>query len=275
MVKRDSLVFRCLNFLFWCVIKLEREKAVPKVEEKIHKRREKKEKKKEKKERDGKKLKKLDYALSGCKDDQLEKSDLTEEHEPPVCYISDGSHNSNKRKRETLSSSECRVDGNIIKIRFSLKKSRKPDESPSKEPVCSTSGRADTSTPPKAQEQCHPWSEKTNTSSLVPAQEPWCHDELREQISSSSGTFVYDNEMQKAALQYKTLIEDWMPLPLQVLQNDDEGDDWLFMKKQKAKPIAKMSEVHSDVTCASSTSFPRAHFLPEAQIYALPYVVPF
>ena len=118
MVNHYSLVFlpALLNFLLWCVIKLEREKVLPKLEQKIHKKREKKEKRKEKKEQEKsqgliKKFKKLDDVLSGYKDDQLEKSDLTEEQEPPVCYISDGSQNSNKRKRETLSSSECRVDG--------------------------------------------------------------------------------------------------------------------------------------------------------------------
>ncbi|XWS14439.1 hypothetical protein CRYUN_Cryun35bG0009500 [Craigia yunnanensis] len=262
-------------------IKLEREKVVPKVEEKILKKREKEEKKKERKEKEKtqgliKKFKKLDDILSGFKDDQLEKSDLTEEQEPPVCYISDGSQNSNKRKRETLSSSECRVDGNIIKIRFSLKKPLELDASLSEELVCSTSGRADSSTLPKSQEQCYRWSRKPNTSSPVPEQKLWCDDEWREPIPSSSGTSVYDNEMQKTALQYKTLIHDWMPLPLQVKRNDDDDNDWLFMSKQQGKPAAKRSQVDDDVTCrATATSCPRAHFLPEAEIYALPYTVTF
>lgn len=105
-----------LNLLFWFP-KLEREKVLPKTERKIHKRREKKEKKKkERKEKEkthgiSKKLKKLDDDLNGDKDEQLGNSDLTEEHEPPVCYLSDGTQNSNKRKRETPSSSECRVNG--------------------------------------------------------------------------------------------------------------------------------------------------------------------
>ena len=107
------------------MIKLEREKVVPKVEQKIRKKREKEEKKKERKEKEKtqgliKKFKKLDDVLSGFKDDQLEKSDLTEEQEPPVCYISDGSQNSNKRKRETLSSSECRVDGEFCSLFYQM-----------------------------------------------------------------------------------------------------------------------------------------------------------
>ncbi|XVE94532.1 hypothetical protein REPUB_Repub02eG0016900 [Reevesia pubescens] len=263
-------------------IKLERDKVLPKTEQKILKKREKKERKgKEKTQGVTKKIKKLDDVLNGYKDDQLEKSDLTEEHEAPVCYISDGSQNSNKRKRETLSSSQCRIDGNVIKIRFSLKKPRESDASLSEEPVCSTSGRADSSAQPKgpkAEEQCHPWSKKSNNSTPLPELKPRLDDESREQIPFSSGTSAYENEMYKAALQYKTLIEDWVPLPLQVVQNADDhhDDDWLFMKKQQVKPAAKRSEVDNDVTSrASATSYPRAYFLPEAEIYALPYTVPF
>ncbi|XVF63655.1 hypothetical protein PTKIN_Ptkin09bG0104200 [Pterospermum kingtungense] len=224
-----------------------------------------------------KKYKKVDDVLSGNKDDQLEKSDLTEEQGPPVCYISDGSQNSNKRKRETLSSSnECRVNGNIVKIRFSLKKPRVPDASLSEELVCSTSGRADSSTLPKAQEQCDPLSKRPNASTPVPEQKLLC-DERRVTVPSSSGASVYDNRLQKAALQYKSLIEDWMPLPLQVELDDDDDNDngWLFETKRQGESAFKRSEVDSNFSCAGATSYPRAHFLPEAEIYALPYSVPF
>ncbi|XP_022769215.1 uncharacterized protein LOC111312828 [Durio zibethinus] len=265
-------------------IKLEKEKVLPKTEQKIHRKREKEKKKvgKEKEKTRGltKKFKKLDDVLSGCKDEQLENSDLTEEHEAPVCYISDGSQNSNKRKREnqTLSSSQCRVDGNTIKIRFTLKKPREPDATLSKEPVCSTSGRSDSSTQPEAQEQRYPGSKKANTIIPVPEQKLWPNDERGKQIPSSSVISAYENEMQKASLLYTTLIEDWMPLPFQVEQNavDDNDDDWLFMANHQGKPTAKRSKVDNNVTCrASASSCPRAHFLPEAEICALPYTVPF
>ncbi|XVE69698.1 hypothetical protein DITRI_Ditri10aG0011900 [Diplodiscus trichospermus] len=255
-------------------IKLEREKVLPKTKQNIRKRK-KEEKRKERKEKEKaqgliKKYKKLDDVVGGFKDDQLEKSDITEEHEPPVYHISDVSHNSNKRKRETISSttSECRVDGNVIKIKFSLKKLCEPDASLSEDPACSTSGRADSSTPPKAQDQCYPCTS-------VPERVQWCGKECREPIPSSSAASVSDNRMQKAVLQYKTLIEDWMPLPLQVKQNDDD-DDWLFMTKQQGKPMAKRFEFDNVVKCrVAATSCPSAYLLPEVDIYALPYTVPF
>lgn len=128
MVNYDCLLPAILNFLFWCAIKLDKENVLAEIEQKVHKKRESKEKKKEKEEKrkerkeEGtrallKKYKKLDDVFNGYKDDQLQKSDITEEHGPPVCYISDGSQNRNKRKRDnTLSSNECRVDGECLFI---------------------------------------------------------------------------------------------------------------------------------------------------------------
>ncbi|XP_007017860.2 PREDICTED: uncharacterized protein LOC18591588 [Theobroma cacao] len=269
-------------------IKLEREKVLPKTERKIHKRREKKEKKKkERKEKEkthgiSKKLKKLVDDLNGDKDEQLGNSDLTEEHEPPVCYLSDGTQNSNKRKRETPSSSECRVNGSI-KIRFSFKKPRESDASLCEERVCSTSGRADCSTQPIAQEQPDPSNQKENIITHVPEQKIttvleqklWRDNERKQQIPSS-GTSVFGNKMKKAALQYKTLLEDLMPLPLQLQNHDDYDDDWLFKSKQQGKHAGERSKVDDDVRCPTiATSCPRAHFLPDVEIYALPYTVPF
>ncbi|XP_016702952.1 uncharacterized protein [Gossypium hirsutum] len=257
-----SSISACLNFILCCAIKLEREKVLPKTEQKIHKERE-KEKKKKRKEKDKtqgaiKKLKKLEDVLDAYKDDQLERSDLTEEHEPPVCYISDGSQNSHKRKRDTASYSECSVDGNIIKIRFSLKKPRASDASiSSEEPACSSSGRTDSIQEPNC------------TIASVPELKLQHDDGRKEQGSSSSGTLL------KAALQYKTFIEDWMPPLLEAELNNDGDEDWLLTKKQLGKPAAKRPD-DNDHTCVASASLhPSAHFLPAAEIYALPYTVPF
>lgn len=130
----------------------------------------------------------------------------------------------------------------------------------------------------KAQEQCEP-SKKPNITTPVPERKLCGEDERREPIPSSSGKSRYDKKMQKKALQYKTLIENWTPLPLQFDQindNDDDGDDWLSLTKHQGKPVAKSYEVDCNVACrAGATSYPRAHFLPEAEIYALPYSVPF
>ncbi|KAK8478724.1 hypothetical protein V6N13_049300 [Hibiscus sabdariffa] len=302
-------------------IKLERGTVLPKSELKPHKKREKKQKKEEKtKDKKGKDkyqcLGKLDDVLNLYKDDdRLERSDLTEEHEPPVCYISDGSQNSHKRKRETTSHSEFRVEGNKIKIRFSLKKPCS-DASISKESACCSSGRADSnqelscsvasvpllklshdngkkvnglSSEPSSVDPVpqlkllHDDGRKVHSPSSEPIcsvapvpQQKVCHDIEMKFKRPSSRTLANDNKILKAAFQYKVLIEDWLPPLLQPELNDyDSGDDWLLPKKQLGKPAAKRSDDYDVLCAASSSSWPQAHYLPEAEIYALPYTVPF
>ena len=83
------------------IIKIER----PIVDSKKLHRKEKKEKKKEKKLKKEKKSLEQKYSTTktvSYESEQLEKSCLTEEYEQPqVGYLSDGSQNSKKRRRET------------------------------------------------------------------------------------------------------------------------------------------------------------------------------
>ncbi|KAK8512574.1 hypothetical protein V6N13_082884 [Hibiscus sabdariffa] len=274
-------------------VKLDRESVLPKSEQKLLKLREKKEKKKGEKgnyktQSSTKKFEKLDDILNGFKGhDQLEKSELTEEHEPPVCYISDGSQSSHKRKRETVSYSECRVEGSKIKIKFSFKKPRQSDSLTGEEPFCSSNGRVVSSQnlsclvpPVPEQKLLLDGRNKRQYPSSVPSsfsEQGLRHNDGRKvQVPSYRTTSSKENKILKAALQYKTLIEDWLPTVLHPELDDDEnGDDWLLPKKRLDKPLVRRSD-DSNVLChSSSTSWPRAQYLPEAEVFALPYTVPF
>ncbi|KAL4280096.1 hypothetical protein GQ457_03G038000 [Hibiscus cannabinus] len=170
-------------------------------------RREKKQESKRKDKAQGltKEFKMLDDSLNVNKHGQSENSDLTEEHEAPACYTSDGSQNSNKRKRETLFPDECRVDGNIVK---NSKKPREPDASLS---------------------------------------EP-----------------------------YESFFEDWMPPPLIELNDDNNGDRWFLKIKHQEQPAAKTSKLDSGVTWRGGATLGScAQFLSDAEIFALPYTIPF
>ncbi|KAE8690333.1 Glutathione S-transferase family protein isoform 1 [Hibiscus syriacus] len=280
-------------------LKLERERVLPKSEQKLHKKRE-GEKVKKNKDKKGKnktqclskKFKKLDDVQCGYKDEvQLEKSNITEEHEPPAGYISEGSQNSLKRKRETVPHSECRVDGKKIKIRFTLKTPHGSDATISKESACSSGVSADSNQNSRSsvasapqRELWHnvglkehsPPSEPSCSVASVPQQKLWHDVEKKEKHPSSSRTSARDNKIFRAALQYETLIENWLPPMLEPeLNDDDSGDDWLLPKRQLGKPAAKRLD-DNDVHChSSSTSCPRAHYLPDAEMYALPFTVPF
>ncbi|KAK8997006.1 hypothetical protein V6N11_020499 [Hibiscus sabdariffa] len=274
-------------------IKLERDSVLSKTELKLLKKREKKEKKKYEKgnyrtQSSTKKFKKLDDDQSGYKvEEQLEKSELTEEHEPPVCYISDGSQNSHKRKSEMVSYSECRVDGNKIKIKFSFKKPRQSESLTVEDPLSSGNACVDSIqslsclVPPVPEQKLFlDDGSKRQDPSLVPScsvsGQDLQHNDGRKVQVPSFRTSSKESKILKAELQYKTLIEDWLPPVFHPeLDNDDNGDDWLLPKKRLDKPVAHRS-VDNNVPChSSSTSWPRAQYLPDAEVFALPYTVPF
>ncbi|KAK8663250.1 hypothetical protein V6N13_083073 [Hibiscus sabdariffa] len=102
------------------------------------------------------------------------------------------------------------------------------------------------------------------------------HNDGRKVQVPSFKTSSKESKILKAELQYKTLIEDWLPPVLHPeLDNDDNGDEWLLPKKRLDKLVAHRS-VDSNVPChSSSTSWPRAQYLPDAEVFALPYTFTF
>ncbi|XP_075652269.1 uncharacterized protein LOC142622636 [Castanea sativa] len=86
----------------------------------------------------------------------------------------------------------------------------------------------------------------------------------------------HEKKIQRKESAYKTLFENWV-LPPPHYQGDDFGDeDWLLGKKQEDTNGSKRLKAGNDVSsCRCPTSWPHAHYLPEAEIHALPYTVPF
>ena len=84
--------------------------------------------------------------------------------------------------------------------------------------------------------------------------------------------------MQKEGLRYQNLIENWVPP--QILQDvcvDNEDEDWLFGGKSKLEMPEKKRVLRDDsIPCSNTLSlWPRAQYLPEVDMFALPYTVPF
>ncbi|XP_038703429.1 uncharacterized protein LOC119999762 isoform X2 [Tripterygium wilfordii] len=284
-------------------IKLKRENEKAKSELTKEKKRQRQQRKKEKKERkkakffdisddavkklSGEKLcqvEKSGYDLhGGCilkgkneEAEQLERSSLTEEHGMPVSpqsvgYLSDGTQSSKKRK---ASSSDGR---NIVRIKLTLRKHKEPNAMDSGEQSCSTSGRADSHV------QC-----KENT--CVPDQKQWssakqsvarldkeksCLD-LAEVPALDRRAKSYQNKMQKTESLYRNLIQEWLPPSIQLGQENLDDQDWLFGVKRENGNDSKGIAASQDVArCRSPTLWPCAHYLPEANIFALPFTVPF
>ncbi|KAL6995864.1 hypothetical protein U1Q18_005998 [Sarracenia purpurea var. burkii] len=231
--------------------------------------------------------------------EQLERSGLTEEHEQPVCpkdscYSADSAQNINKRKRQASPVIGIRSHGNIIRIRLQPQEHKEPYIAVSEEEkACSTSGRRIETTGKQnsgigqrpTQEEFCPTSVKIDdvcSQSFTPRSN-------KEQSCSTSGGIIISNpwatygstssENGNRVLSslYEDLVENWVPPLLSMEeQKDIEELEWLFQRK-KGPDREKRSIASCDVLCGteSSTLWPRAQYLPEAGLYALPFTVPF
>ncbi|KAL6511881.1 hypothetical protein OROGR_021478 [Orobanche gracilis] len=226
---------------------------------------------------------KVDFLSNGVKvepEQQLERSSLTEEHDKPVCLhapstSSDSTENSNKRKRLPSPPPADGSDGHvkkIIRIRLPLKKHNQPNALANEQHICSTFG-----------------------STNVPSQNEHVvigNRNEREQICSTSRpieTFITKKTlnpsmigpvltpMQRLELQYTNLMDSLMPPQRQDSSLDVDDDlDWL-MKSKNRESCDKRPRVHGDhsMSCSSSSLWPRAQYLQEVDVCALPFTIPF
>lgn len=78
-------------------------------------------------------------------------------------------------------------------------------------------------------------------------------------------------------LQYRNLIKNWVPQPLQFEHADLDDQGWLFGTRKNNGCGVKILKSSLDRSTFEGFSLwpPRACYLPEADIYALPYTIPF
>ncbi|XP_010533871.1 PREDICTED: uncharacterized protein LOC104809551 isoform X1 [Tarenaya hassleriana] len=273
------------------------------------KEKEKKEKRKDKKERHEKSrkcLEKLDNNLEQQylpfkkiqdESEQREKSGLTEEHEQPqnLCYLSDGSQSNNKRKRQEPPAVDSHIkglpydfmdqkvdvlsnlfvgsifylSGKPLRIRFVFRKPKEPEAVPQEERVCSPSVARDTNV------SCVPSGKTSEEEENLPST-----SRGDESIAITIDTKRKKHKRSKES-RYNALFEGWVPPPLcpSVLDIDDEDQDWLFSSKRQGQSTAETVETDKDMTMNLVSSGdplrPKAQFLSEVGIYALPYTTPF
>lgn len=170
--------------------------------------------------------------------------------------------------------------GKIIRIRLSKKPNQTDASANEQQQVCSTSGRADL--PTQNIDDINLRQTKSNgisnTYHVLPL------EISKEQVSSSSKQMklpaisVKDSvmsPMQRIALQYKNLTENCTLPPLEIVSSADDDLDWLFQGKNQGE---KRRVCRNDgLSCSSSLMLwpPRAQHLPEVDVYALPYTIPF
>ncbi|XP_019152787.1 PREDICTED: myb-like protein X isoform X3 [Ipomoea nil] len=277
-------------------IKLQKEREKAKAERKEEKKREKREKR-EKKERKKERKEKEQQNLSdsaqrykshkkdnsefkdGCIDkkrpsesEQLERSNLTVEYGQAVCSqnpntSSDSTQNSNKRKRHLSPPNVTRSHGNVIRIRLPSQKQMDYDSSAQNQQICSTSGRLDL----PVQRKCETASSAGADNICSTSQQ--AQNAVETHVSAASRPKRVEKPMHKDELQFRNLIENWVPSSLNDLGDDDQ--DWLFKRRKHDDTNAKKAIASTAMLCGSAALWPRAQYLQDADIFALPYTIPF
>ncbi|KAJ0237511.1 DNA ligase-like protein [Hirschfeldia incana] len=260
------------------IIKIIERLVVP--SNKVHRKEKKEKSKKEKKHKNVKSIKQLYPPTEKVSDEseQLERSCLTEENvsQHNVGYLSDGSQNSKKRRREASPAPAADGQSNIkatpvvskpLRIRFVFKKPKEAEVFvPQEDPVCSTSG---TDRP----------SEVTSSVSA--------HDENLVSFSPENDKTAVLCESKKKKKhriskesRYSSLFDEPV-LPCILMEEDDNCcDDWLLgSRRQENAPLAKSltneEDMVSNMQKSGDSCFPRPQFLPEVEIFSLPYTVLF
>ncbi|KAJ6938332.1 hypothetical protein NC651_004921 [Populus alba x Populus x berolinensis] len=277
-------------------IKIQKEKELSVTESYREAKKEKKERRKQRKENSnqtgyygGKSQQEGKGRLPKEKREEAEKSGLTEEHNEPVClqnvcYLSDDGIRSNKRRKLDPSTTTDDKPRNVFRIRLPLTRHKEPDVSRNSKGLCSTSGGADSvswqseivrlsdqeTVNSKAGELANPLENIPCSSVSDKLESSVCHE------SETSWFRFHDRKTLKAGSQYKGLIEDWVPPPLQFELKDSDDEEWLFGALKAERHGNKRLNARHDISCReSSTLWPRAHYLPESDVYALPYTIPF
>ncbi|XP_038997588.1 uncharacterized protein LOC120122524 isoform X2 [Hibiscus syriacus] len=223
-----------------------------------------------------------------------EKSTLTEEHGHGVGpqNSSDSTLNSSKRQKLSLPPDSGHNSESIIRIRLPSQRHKDPEVLPTKEQPCSTSGKIDEAfvqgthehvpRPGRELEEHSCSTANIRFPELTPKlskETPFFSSGAPESVARSAEaslpTSLCSSCSPTLALGYKNLVEDWVVPTLQTELAGFADEDWLFQRKQNVDHAIKSSEDGNIGTCQmNSTSWPHARFLPEADIYALPFTVP-
>ncbi|XVF59816.1 hypothetical protein PTKIN_Ptkin07bG0306200 [Pterospermum kingtungense] len=227
--------------------------------------------------------------------ESFEKSTITEEHGQAAGpqNSSDSTLNSNKRQKLSLPPDSGHNPGSIIRIRLPCQRQKDPEVLPSKEQPCSTSGRIDDAfvqgthehaPRPGRQLEQHPCSTASTRhpeltfklSKEKPCSSSRASESLAHNAEASMPLSLCSSCPPTLALEFKNLVEDWVVPSLQTEQTSFDEDDWLFQKKQNITSGFK-SNTNGNVgpSQISLPTWPQACYLPEADIYALPFTIPY
>ncbi|KAI3919840.1 hypothetical protein MKW98_001096 [Papaver atlanticum] len=239
-------------------------------------------------------------------DEEVEKSGLTEEHDQPASLqnlgdISDSSQDSRKRKRThipmpTSSSNGCHNLGNVLRFRLSLSKNKDnkvqvvvlPPSSKVEKSSCCTSERPERVVQNGIDDNNSCRSVSSQLCSTSGTTEILLTKHKSTETAAMARTNCFDESCFLDTVedtQYRNLIENWTPpsQSLTMCSTDLDDQDWLFGSKQTAHDRHKLASSKrvkatsgvEEKAMVSPGLWPSACYLPDADIYALPYTIPY
>lgn len=171
-----------------------------------------------------------------------------------------------------------------------LQRQNDPEVLPSKEQPCTASGGTYDACTQVMQEQSHrtgleererPCSTSTEMCPeliLRISEEKPCDSTRVSESSAQMAETVVPSSLcccSPQSLKLRDFIENWFPPPMEPDCSSDDME-WLFGTKQDKKCGAKIAKVGSlGLPHANYTTLPHACYLPEADIYALPFTLPY
>ncbi|CAA0816656.1 Unknown protein [Striga hermonthica] len=224
---------------------------------------------------------------------QLEQSSLTEEHARPVTlYVpsssSESTENSKKRKRLSPPEDDTCSNGQVILIRLPSTKQNELDALvKEQQQPCSTSGRIDS---PSKIDHVKDWPEsfpngtRSNGRDLNAKNggENVCLTSLQkcDKIGHKAKPESVLSSMQKMDMQYQNLFKNLLPPQVEETWLCSDSLDWLLegnnQRGQELRAEKKPCYENVSLSCSrSSVSWPRVEYLPEVDVYALPFTVPY
>ncbi|GLT44541.1 hypothetical protein SLA2020_184290 [Shorea laevis] len=222
-----------------------------------------------------------------------EKSSLTEEHGQAVGSqnSSDSTLNSNKRQKQSPPSDSSHNPGISVRIKIASQRHKDPELLPSSKEQPSPAfgrinsayvqGMVDTAVPGIELGE-NPCSTPQNAgpritlklSKDLPRQSPCASERLADKAEATLMSKLCSSCPPTLALQFKNLVEDWIPPPLESAGSEDK--EWLFQRMLNLQPMAKRMELGNVCLSQGNPShWPRACHLPEVDTHALPFTIPF
>ncbi|KAK9136489.1 hypothetical protein Syun_015819 [Stephania yunnanensis] len=209
--------------------------------------------------------------------ENMERSGLSEEHGQPayvlnLCDSSDSTQSSSKKQKLTLHDSKYR-QRIVIRFRLPSLKSKGLEALPYGEQHCSTSRSVDII--PQDEDYVDSGTQKENFCSE--RIETADHDVIEPAATSN----CKGSESSDRDAQLRKLIDSWVPPPFRIERSDCDDLEWLFSARHRVevkRERAIDSALHKSSTKFLDGSFncwPRAQYLAESDVYALPYTVPF